>query len=286
MGTAVIERLAIWSPAGEHLEFRRVALKVRHFVALYIVGYQVTFRIEHLNLVGVCHLEHLAGLVRGIDNEFQPWMPGRIDTSRQDGVVPHVDFLNLPVTGNHRSAQVLAGVELHTRRVVLLIVVAVDALSLASTLLAAQDVVVNDALIVVLQTALADGEFLVTHIRWRNEAIAQIGIYAVLRNEDFEWLILRPLSVVAGIYINFDALACGLRNEPLPVVMTWLYLIASAQQLFAIDSKPRHHFFGLLCHFERERCHVHGYCNPLIVGVYVRLLARCRIVLGQLRTTS
>ena len=89
-------------------------------------------------------------------------MPGRIDTSREDRVVAHIDFANLSVIGNDGTAMILTGMELHTFRVILLIVVAVDTLSLST--LRAKDVVIDDALVVVLQTALADGQFFIRDI--------------------------------------------------------------------------------------------------------------------------
>ena len=129
VGTAEVESLAIGSPAGEHLKLRGVVLQVGHLVLVNVVGNDVAGLVIHLNLVGVGDVEILEGLVGGIHNQVQRGMPGRIHTCREDGVVLHVDFLQLAVHGQHGSTIRLAGMKLHPLRVVGLIVVAVDALS-------------------------------------------------------------------------------------------------------------------------------------------------------------
>ena len=82
--------------------------------------------------------------------------------------------------------------ELHTTRIVLLIVVAVDTLSL--TVLATKGVVVNDRLIVVLEAALVDGQHLVSHEGRRDETIADIRIDGIGRHMNGEGLVAGPLA--------------------------------------------------------------------------------------------
>ena len=83
-------------------------------------------------------------------------MPGRIDTSRKNGVIAHVHLLNITVVDNNCPTVVLTGMKLHALRVILLIVVTVDALTvfLEST----EHIIIDDALIIVFQTALTNGQ--------------------------------------------------------------------------------------------------------------------------------
>ena len=83
-------------------------------------------------------------------------MPRRINACREDGVVGHIHLVGLPFIHNDGSTVILACVELHLLGIVHLIVVAVDALSVH--LVATKHVVVDDALVVVLEATLVDGE--------------------------------------------------------------------------------------------------------------------------------
>ena len=157
-------------------------------------------------------------------------MPCGIHTCRQDGIVLHVDFRHLAVVCYQRSTHILTGMELHAIRIILLVVVAVDALSATLSLRAAKYVVINHALVVVLQTSLADSQFLVTHIRRIDKAVTDIWVDAVLRHIDVERLVFRPLTVVAGIYLHPDILTGS--HKSLPVVPIGLYLTAATQQFF------------------------------------------------------
>jgi hypothetical protein len=67
--------------------------------------------------------------------------------------------------------------ELHALRIVPLVVVAVDALSVF--LETVQNVVVNHALVIVLQTSLIDSQSLVGYKRRGYQSVADIGVYGV-----------------------------------------------------------------------------------------------------------
>ena len=97
--------------------------------------------------------------------------------------------------------------ELHASRIVLLVVVAVDALAVA--LETAEHVVVDDALVIVFQTTLTDGKRLVADERGRNKTETQVGVNAVRRHMDGERLIVRPLISVACKDVNADVTALG-----------------------------------------------------------------------------
>ena len=92
MRTAVIERLAIGCPYREYFKFADFVFKISYLVLLHIIGYQVTHCIEHLNSVGIAGMETLTGLVGGIDNQREPGVPRRINASRENRVVAHIDL--------------------------------------------------------------------------------------------------------------------------------------------------------------------------------------------------
>ena len=104
-------------------------------------------------------METLGGHVRGIDDQFQPRMPRRIDTCRKNGVITHVHLLDLSIISDDCTAEVLTGMKLHALRVILLVVMTVNALS--SFFKTAEHIVIDDTLVIVLQTTLTDGQRLV-----------------------------------------------------------------------------------------------------------------------------
>ncbi len=193
VGAAVVEPLAVGRPAGEDLELVGVVLDVGYLVFLDVVGYEVALGVIDLDLVVVEGLEALTGLVGGIDDDVEGGVPCGIDASGEDGVVLHVDLADVAVDGYDGASLVLACVELHAPRVVVLVVMAVDAL--AVFLSGAEGVVVDDALVVVLQATLSDGEVLVGAERGGNDAVADIGVDGVGRDADGEGLVARPLVV-------------------------------------------------------------------------------------------
>ena len=213
-------------------------------------------------------------------------MPSGIYTCRQDGVVTHIDFPHLAVVGYQRTAQILTGVELHTLRIILLVVVTVDTLTARRAFRATQDIVVDDALIVILQTTLADGQFLIADVRRINQAVAQVGVDAVLRHINVERLILRPLSVVTGVNLHADVLVQGFLHQPLPLVLTGLYLRALQQQFLVAHGEPRHHVVGPVVHLKRQRRHIYRHRHSLIIRVNIGQIRRCRIFLRRLHPTS
>ena len=210
-------------------------------------------------------METLVSLVRGVDDELQPRVPGGIDTGREDGVVAHIHLLQLSVVGNDGAAALLTGVELHALRVPLLVVVAVDALALA--LEAAEHIVVDDTLVVVLQATLADGECLVADERRGNETVTQVGVDAVRRHIDAEGLVVRPLPVAAGIDIDADSAASSRQRSPF--VHRRLHL-ALADHLLVTCRIAGYHLVGLFVQLEGQRRYVHRYGDVHIVRVNLR----------------
>ena len=177
VGAAVVKRLAVWRPGRKHLKLRCIVLQVRHLALVNVIGNDIARHVVDLNLIGVGRMEILERLVRGIDDELQPGMPGWIDSGREDGIVLHVHLLDVTVVGNDGATPLLTGMELHALRIPLLVVVTVD--TLPFHLESAEDIVVDDALVIVLQTTLSDGYGLVADIRRRDDAIAQVAVDAI-----------------------------------------------------------------------------------------------------------
>ena len=280
MGAAVVERLAVGRPGGKHLKLCRVVLDVGHLVLLYVVGYEVAAGVEHLNLVVVAGVENLAGEVGTIDDERQPRVPGWIDAGREDGVVAHVDFAQVAVVVDDRAAVVLAGVELHAPGVILLEVVAVDALPLG--LGAAEHVVDHYALGVVFQAALVERQFLVGDIRRRDEAVADVGVDAVVRHFDSKGLVAPPLVAAARKHLDAHLPALGSRCQLAPFVGGGLHGLAATNHLPLADGEPRHDFVAGAVPLKSQRCNIHWDGDIAVVGIDGRRLVCAGIVCRHL----
>ena len=270
VGTAVVDGLAVGGPAGEYLELRGVALDVGHLVPLHVVGNEIAGRVEHLDLVQVAGVEALARVVGRVDDEGQPGMPRRVDASRDDGVVLHVDLPQPAVVVDDGAALVLAGVELHALRVVLLVVVAVDAL--AVQLGAAEHVVDHHPLVVVLKAALVKRQLLVGDVAGRNQAVADVGVDAIVRHVDLERLVAAPLVAALGIDLDIDGSAGSLRRQLAPVVDVGLHLVAATYQLLVARLQARHNLVAATVPFESQRRNVHRHGDVAVVGIDGRSL--------------
>ena len=211
-------------------------------------------------------------------------MPRRIDACRQDRVVLHADFPDLPVVGNNRAAHVLASVELHPFGIVLLIVMTVDALSVCT--FRAEHIVVNDTFVVVLQTTLVDSQLFVGDIRWRDESIADICVDAVGRDVDVEGLILCPLVIVLRVDFHLDGITLGTLCQPMPVVGIGLHLLAATNQFFVAGSQSGHHLTGVTVHLESQRCDVDRHGDVRVVGINGRQFLRLAELIRNLRSTG
>ena len=129
---------------------------------------------------------------------------------------------------------ILTGVELHPLRVILLIVMAVDTLSLI--VFRTEDIVVDHLLIIVLQTALVDRQFLIRHIRRVDQSVADVTVDGVWRHMDAERLEASPLIVLPRISLHLYGLALGCSHKALPFIDIRLGLRASADYLQTPDS--------------------------------------------------
>ena len=148
----------------------------------------------------------------------------------------------------------LTGMKLYAVGIAHLVVMTVDALSVG--LEAAQHVVVDHTLVVVLQTALTDGQGFVAHERRGDETIAQVTVDAVGRHMDLERLVMRPLLAVAHKHIHVDV--ATLSCQRLPVGHRRLHLVL-ANHLDAITLIAGNHAVGLLVvKFEGQRSYVLG----------------------------
>ena len=273
VSTAVIEHLAIGCPRWEYLKLAVAILQVRHLVSLHIIDNDVALLVAHFHLVGVNGMEVLTGLVGSIDNEVQPRVPGRINASREDRVVAHVHLLQLTVIGDNCTTQVLTGMELHALRVVVLIMVTIDAL--AVFLETAEDIVVDNALVIVLQAALIDGQCLVGDERRGYQTIADIRVDGVWRHKYLEGFEARPLITVACIDINGNGFSFGFLSQCVPLVDIGLSV---AHDVVVANSIASHHLVSLSVKFKTQRCHIYRYCHLSIVRIDGRQFVRLRII--------
>ena len=223
-------------------------------------------------------MKRLAGKIGGVDNQRQPRMPRRIYTSREDGIILHVDFPNLPIIVDDGSSMSLSCMELHALRVILLIVMAID--TLACGFCSTKHVIDHHLLVVVLQATLIQCQLLVGHIRRRYQAVAQVRVDAVLRHADFERLVAAPLSVVAGKHFYVNVTACCLTHQLAPIGHLGLNGIAAAHQLLTIGTETGHYLVTPAVPFKRQRSNVHRNGHIKVVGVYLRRFVgigkRCR----------
>ena len=162
VGRTVVEVTARRVPVGEAVEVVGVAFQGQYLMPLHVIEDEVGVGVLHLNLLRVEGVEGLSRPVRTIDDEGQRGVPGGIDAGTDAAGVLHVNLLHLSVVADDRAALVLTHVELHTLRVVCLVVVAVDALPVL--LVGVDHVAIEEGLVEVLQAALVEGEVLVRHI--------------------------------------------------------------------------------------------------------------------------
>src|SRR5574344_1387350 len=107
-------------------------------------------------------MKTLPRTVGGIYNQLQPRMPAGIHARADYRVALHVHLFDFSIVCNDGSALKLSCMELHALRIIVLVVMAVDTLSVLFR--SAEHVVVDDAFIIILQAALVDGQFLISDI--------------------------------------------------------------------------------------------------------------------------
>ena len=212
-------------------------------------------------------MEALLGLVGGVGDELQPRVPRRINTCREDGIVSHIHLVGLPFIYNDGSTVILACVELHLLGIVHLIVVAVDALSVH--LVATKHIVVDDALVVVLEATLVDGEFLVGDIRRRDESVADVRVDGVGRDKYLEWLVACPCSVRLCEHFDLQAFAFCFFGQGFPIVDVGLGFDATHHDFFIAKGITRDSVVGLAPQLDGEWRDVHGNGYARVVGIDV-----------------
>ena len=243
----------------------RIVLKVRDFALVDVVGYQVALGIENFYLVMMGGMEALSRQIRGVDDQFEPGVPSGIDACREDGVVTHVYLFNMAVVGDDGATVVLTGMELHALGVVLLVVMAIDTLGLF--LETAEDIVVDDALVVGFQATLVDGERFVAYERGVDKTVTQVAVDTVGRHEDTEGFIVRPLVGFTGIDIDGDGVPLCLFGQSAPIVDGGLGFICKDKFLIA-NTIAGYHLAGFFIELEGEGGDVDGHGDVGIVGVY------------------
>ena len=211
-------------------------------------------------------------------------MPCRVNTSRQNGVIFHVNLTHQPIIGYHSATIFLARMELHSFRTILLIIMAVNALS--TLFWTAQHIIIDNILIVVFQTALIDRQILITDIGWWDKSITQMGIYRVRWHINIKWLITRPLVIVTCKHLNLDGLSISFFNQLFPIISIWLNCRTTNYQLFVTNGISSHHLICLHIHLKCQRSHIDRDCHILIVWIDIWFRTWCHIVCWHLGITS
>ena len=209
-------------------------------------------------------METLQCLIGRIYNQRQPRVPGRIDTSREDGVVLHVNLTHLTVVGDNSTSLILASMELHALWIVLLIMVTINTLSVFFK--ATKHIVIDNALVIVFQTTLINGQGFITNERRENETVTQVTVNAIRRHEDTERLVVRPLVCLTSVDINGNGTTLSLLCKCTPFIGFRLSL-SFTDNFFITNSITGNHPIGSLIKLEGERCHVDGDGDIGIVGI-------------------
>ena len=173
--------------------------------------------------------------------------------------------------------------KLHPLRVVGLVVVAVDALSVF--LQCAQYVVVDHTLVIVLQAPLVDGQSLVGYKRGGYQSVADIGIDGVGRHIDTERLVACPLVIRLCEDIHLYLASLGFFCQSFPFLCRGLHLVRIHHFLITRLVACDHVGSGIVEH-KRQRSDINRYGHVHIVGVYLGQLVRLLVVGRQLGTAA
>ena len=254
VGRAVVEVFPIGAPPREAIHVAGVLGKWYHFVVLDVVEDKVAVGVLHLHLLQVACVECLAGGVGAVGNQFLCGVPTGVDACA-DGVVGlQIDLLRLPVVGDYRASQALTDMELHAVRVVLLEGVAVDALPILFGGVAHR--AIDNLLVVILQTALVDGQLLVVHVAWGDQAVGDVRVDAVLGDVEMEGFHAKPLVVTLGVDGDLDILAGSCQF--LPLLLAGAYIRSRIAVFLIAAPELRDEFFPLILDGEPQGSNVQG----------------------------
>ena len=168
--------------------------------------------------------------------------------------------------------------ELHALGVVCLVMVAVDALTVF--LETVQNVVVNHALVIVLQTSLIDGQSLVGYKRGGYQSVADIGVDGVGRHIDAERFVACPLAIRLCEDIHLNLASLGFFCQLLPFLFRGLHFVRIDHFLITRLVACDHVGSGIVEH-KRQRSDIYRHGHVHIVGVYLGQLVRLLVVRGN-----
>ena len=212
---AVVELAAVGSPAGEGFEVVVCFEDVGEGVAVGIVEDEVRAVVYHFNLLGALHVEGLSGLVGGEDHPVACGVPGGIDGGGEDGVVLHVEFFQPFSVSNDGAAVGGAHVEEHAARVVVLIVVAVDAV--VFLLVEAAIVLIDGLHVEGLQVALVEAELTVELVAGLDETVGEVAVDGLGGDVEVVGRVSQPASVgLLGVDADAEAVAFVLLEQGVP----------------------------------------------------------------------
>ena len=122
-------------------------------------------------------MERLTSLVGREDDQWQPRMPRRIDASGKDGVVTHIYLTDLSIIDHYSATMILTCMKEHSPRILLLIIMAVDTLSVL--LRTTKHIIDHHPFVIVLQASLIESQLLISDIRRRDESVAEVRVDAI-----------------------------------------------------------------------------------------------------------
>jgi hypothetical protein len=170
----------------------------------------------------------------------------------------------------------LTGMELHTLGIILLIVVAIDALT--CHFLTTEHIVDHYCLVVVLQTTLVQSQFLIGDITGRDESVAEIRIDAVSGNSDMERFIPPPFLIEPDKHFDIDILTNSLVDQFAPIIHLRLYGLTTTHPLVVAYREAGHYLIAGVLEFEGQRGDIDWYRHVHII----RIDSGCLFDVGEL----
>ena len=156
----------------------------------------------YLYLFVVAGMERMAGVVCRVGDVVVRGVPRGIDTGGEGRVGLEVYLADIAVEGHDGSAFVLAGMELQAVGVVVLHRVAVDALAILVG--GNEHIAEDDALLVILQAALVDGQVFVGDVGGGDKAIGDVRINPLFGYADSEGLECFPFPLFLLLDVGCD----------------------------------------------------------------------------------
>ena len=144
-------------------------------------------------------------------------MPGRIYTRTDGGIRFEIHLCWHAIVNNHSTTMSLTHVELHVVGVIVLIGMAVNALSIRLT--RDNHVVVDFSLIEIGKISLVDAQHFVCHVGRRNETIRDVWVDFLFSYMDGKFLECFPTTILLGKHFHLNTLSFGCFKHFFPFVL-------------------------------------------------------------------